>query len=229
VSLLWHRWQVRWRAWRARGAELSPALATYLRDYRPPEPSTPLDALRFVVVDTETSGLDLVRNRLLSVGAVAVHDGAVWVEDAFEREVRSDDVGGSDAAPVHGLVPQDLAGGGDELEVVEALLSYLGSSVFVAHHAAFDVAMIERPLAAHGLRLLNPVLDTEHLARRLDRSPNDPSGGRRVGLDALAERYGLGTTARHTAAGDALLTGMVLQRQLREAKARGIRTAADLL
>ena len=45
---------------------------------------TPLEGARWVVIDCETSGLDAARDRLLSVGAVAVRDGVVDLQDFFE-------------------------------------------------------------------------------------------------------------------------------------------------
>ena len=39
---------------------------------------------RYVVVDVETSGLDMKRDRLIAIGAVAVQGGGIDFADAFQ-------------------------------------------------------------------------------------------------------------------------------------------------
>ena len=44
----------------------------------------PLSAQRMVVVDLETSGLNLQRDQLLAIGAVVIEDGAIDLSQQFE-------------------------------------------------------------------------------------------------------------------------------------------------
>lgn len=208
----------------------SEAVRAYAESFAPAPASTPWREAHFVVFDTEATGLDVQADRLLSIAAVRMRGDVVVLRDSFECVVAGDRVG-AEAASVHGLVPRDLDGGAEEDRAALAFLRYAGASILVAHHAAFDVAMLDRCLAPGGGRLLNAVLDTERLARRLRAggSPGRMAQEPRVSLDALAERYALDTPARHTAAGDALLTALALQRLLRGAEARGLRTVGDLL
>ena len=87
-----------------------PSLARYMSMKRKPEKSTPLAEVRFVVFDTETSGLDLAKNRLLSIAGVAVKGLEVRLDDTFDAVIRQDDVGGAEAAVVRGLISSDLSG-----------------------------------------------------------------------------------------------------------------------
>ena len=50
----------------------------------------PLRTARWVVVDCETSGLDAARDRLLSIGAVAVRAGRIELAEAFSALLRQD-------------------------------------------------------------------------------------------------------------------------------------------
>jgi DNA polymerase-3 subunit epsilon len=45
---------------------------------------TPAERVRFVVLDTETTGLDPRRDKIITIGAVAVCDGEMLLDDAFE-------------------------------------------------------------------------------------------------------------------------------------------------
>lgn len=202
-----------------------------------------LDAVRFVVLDTETTGLDVDTDRLLSIAGVAVRGGLILPADSFEATVRQDGVGGAAAVAVHGLVRRDVAAGTDEAEAVVAFLDWARDAVWVGQHVAFDVAVLDAALArlvpsgAVAPRVWNPTLDTEGLARRVDGAAFDRSAGPgssahagRQSLDALLSSHGLETVDRHTAAGDALATAELFQRLLvRAERERGIRTLRALL
>ena len=186
--------------------------------------------------DTETTGLDLSKNRLLSIAAVAMNGLDVELDDTFDVMVQQTDVGGSDAAVVHGLISRDLAGGLPEQEAASRFLAFAGDSVLVAHHAAFDLRMLQKAIAEYrGAKVWNPVIDTAKLAQRVEvgtmTSTRAHGGEDRESyrLDSLVVRYGIEVPERHTAAGDALATALLFQRLLRRARRRGISVLGDLL
>lgn len=224
------RWvrQRRVNRWRRRSSPTHPALGRYLASFEPLDDAAPLSELRFVVLDTETTGLDIAQDRILTIAAVSVE--ALTLRPAESLDVTLEQAGvGAAAAPIHGLVRGDLEGGATEADALGALLDLLGNAVLVAHHAAFDVGILNAALARHGAApLLNDVVDTERLARRLRHGPLAGASTERFSLDATAARHGLETDARHTAAGDALLTAELLLRLLAEARKAGLRTLGDL-
>lgn len=195
-----------------------------------------LSDVRFVVFDTETTGLDLSKNHLLSVAGVGMVGHEVLLDDTFEVMVAQPDVGGSDAAVIHGLISHDLADGLREDEAAARFLAFAGDAVLVAHHASFDMRMLHKAIARHrGAEVWSPSIDTAQLAKRVEvgsMTPNQARGAderKAYQLDSLVERYGIEVPERHTAAGDALATALLLQRLLRKAEHRGIRTLGDLL
>ena len=206
-----------------------------LRDYMSKRTRVPrekaLSEVRFVVFDSETTGLDLTKNRLLSIAGVGMHGSDVQLDDTFDAMVAQPDVGGSDAAVIHGLISHDLAGGLPEDEAAAAFLAFAGDAVLVAHHAAFDVRMLQKAIAPYrGAKVWNPSVDTAQLAKRVEGAPmasSHESGAYQ--LDRLVERYGIDIPERHTAAGDALATALLFQRLLKKAERRGILTLGDLL
>ena len=211
-----------------------------LRDYmahksRLPR-STPIAEVRFVVFDSETSGLDLSKNRLLSIAGVAMRGPEVQLDDAFEAMVAQADVGGANAAVIHGLVSNDLADGLPEDEAAARFLAFASDAVLVAHHAAFDIRMLQKAIATHrGAKIWNPIIDTAQLAERVEDGPMSSKHATGADqreayrLDSLVERYGIEVAERHTAAGDALATALLFQRLLKKAERRGIHTLGDLL
>lgn len=225
-------WRDRWllRRVRRRFQPESHALCRYLDTYAPVPRRTPVDQVRFVVVDTEATGLDTQRDRLLTVAAVAVVGGEIDVGQSLELVVRQGGVGRG-AAPIHGLVRADLEGGLTERAVLEAWVTFLGNAVMVAHHAAFDAALLSAALKRYGgAPLQNPRLDTAQLARRLRDGPiSDTSMSALPSLDALAESLDVDSVDRHTAAGDAWVTAEVWVKLLSQARQRGIVTLGALL
>lgn len=195
-----------------------------------------LTDVRFVVFDTETTGLDLSKNRLLSIAGVGMHGPEIRLDDVFDSMVSQSDVGGAVAAVIHGLISKDLAGGLAEELAAAQFLAFAGSAVLVAHHAAFDIRMLQKAIAPYrGAKVWSPAVDTAQLAQRVEdglMSSNLARGADQRSayqLDSLVERYGIDIPERHTAAGDALATALLFQRLLKKAERRGIRTLGDLL
>jgi DNA polymerase-3 subunit epsilon len=211
-------------------------LRGYMERKTKPDRSMPLSDVRFVVFDTETTGLDLSKNRLLSIAGVAMRGAEVALGDTFDVMVAQPDVGGADAAVVHGLISSDLADGLPEGEAAARFLAFVGDSVLVAHHAAFDVRMLQKAIAPYrGAKVWSPAVDTAQLARRVEVGPmptHRAHGAEKrepYRLDNLVRRYGIEVPERHTAAGDALATALLFQRLLKKAERRGIETLGDLL
>ncbi len=72
----------------------------------PPEPAGAAPAIRWVIVDLETSGLDPSRDVLLAIGAVAVHGDRVVVSDSLELGVRPEQTSSRPNILVHGIGEQ---------------------------------------------------------------------------------------------------------------------------
>ncbi|MFA0962420.1 PolC-type DNA polymerase III [Roseivirga sp. BDSF3-8] len=191
----------------------------------------PLEQVRFVVYDTETTGLDPSSDSVLSIGAIGVKGGAIHVQDSFECVVHQAQVS-RESISVHGLTPGRVLAGIPEKEAIHTFINYIKGSVLVAHHAAFDRAVINNTIKKHyHAKLLNKILDTATLAIRLEKFGHPPESVRReeYTLDALCKRYNIRAHDRHTAPGDSFITAQLFQKLLRLAHKRGIKTLGDLL
>jgi len=161
--------------------------------------------LRFVVFDTETTGLNIKTDRLLSIGCVGISDLKIRVTDQLETYVKQD-MFEADTVKIHGLLKGGKQEKIEEKAAVIQFLDYVKNSVLVAHHAAFDVTMINKALSRLQLpKLKNKVLDTGHIFRKtkLDTSKVH------FGLDELANRFNIPLHDRHTASGDAYITALL--------------------
>lgn len=177
------------------------------------------ERVRFVVLDSETTGLNPRVDRLVTIGAVAIQNSEIVLEDSFDALIRIDY--NTDAVTVHGVTRDQSLHGVDEAAALEQFLHYLRDGVIVGHHIGHDIATIDAALERHwGIKLLNRSLDTMDLTLHLERD------GAFVGrppireftLDGLCAMFGVIPHDRHTAGGDAFLTAQVFLRLLRLAE-----------
>ncbi|MCG8296156.1 3'-5' exonuclease [Pseudomonas entomophila] len=158
---------------------------------------------RWVVLDLETSGLNLNRDQVLSIGAVAIEDGAIDLGRPFERTLHRPTQKTNASVLIHRLGPSALAAGRDPAEALLELLEFIGDSPVLAFHAPFDQRMLARALKdSLGLRLQHVFLDVAELAPML----NPDTVLREAGLDDWIARFGLEVQARHHASADAQVT-----------------------
>jgi DNA polymerase-3 subunit epsilon len=190
----------------------------------------PPEAVRFAVLDCESTGLNPERDRIVSIGAVGVRDAQIFLGDGFEALLRIRH--NTAATLVHGITRAETLDGLEEQEALALFLDYLRDAVIVGHHIGYDLAMLNAACDRQfGVRLENRHLDTMELALHLE------SDGAFAGqppiqsfsLDALCERFGVVPYDRHTAPGDAFLTAQVFLRLLRFARRGGRSTLAALV
>lgn len=181
---------------------------------------------RVVVLDTETSGLDPERDELLAIGAVGVDDIGIRVEDSFEVVVRPSEPVRRDSVVIHGIGGESQRAGVAPRDALAAFASYLDDAPLVAFHAAFDRAVIERAFAKANVAVGSQRwLDPAELAATL--FPEQHKLERRA-LDDWLVHFSIETSARHTAAGDALATAELFLRLRALAEREGHRSHASL-
>jgi DNA polymerase III subunit epsilon len=188
-----------------------------------------LDEVRFVVLDSETTGLNPKVDRIVTLGAVAVQDGDIVLDDTFEALLKVS--ANTAAVTVHGVTRDESLAGADEPQALEAFLTYLRDGVIVGHHIGHDIATIDSALTRHwGAHLRNRSLDTMDLTLHLERAGafSGRPAIRRFTLDALCEMFGVVPYDRHTASGDAFITAQIFLRLLRLAARAGRTTLASL-
>jgi len=195
-------------------------------------PRTAIRSLRFVVLDTETTGLDPTQAHLLSIGAVAVRDQKIMIADRFEAFLpQSAATPKNDSIKVHGILPKHAQGTTHTTDYLLSLLDFLRDSILVGHHIAFDYAILNKAFQQQlGGQLMNTTLDTVQLAKRLAAAPlgHTNHAPAHFSLDALCRQYKIPIQGRHTALGDALLTAILFLKLIGRLEQRGIKTYKDL-
>jgi DNA polymerase-3 subunit epsilon len=211
-------------------ASSDPIIRSYLRAFDASwTDETPASEVRFVALDTETTGPDPKRDRVITIGAVGIRDGEIDLADSFEAMLK---VAHNQAAvTVHGVTRDEASGGMEEHDALRQLLDYLRDGVIVGHHIGFDIEVLAHACQRHfQISLANRWLDTMDLTLHLQDSGAFESGRAPAGfsLDALCDFFGVEPRDRHTAGGDAFITALIFLRLQRLARHRGRQTLAEL-
>jgi len=184
--------------------------------------ASPIGSVRFVVLDSETTGLNPRTDRIISIGAVAVSGGEIVLDDAFDALVKVPE--NTPAVTVHGITRDEARAGLEESEALQRFLDYLRDGVIVGHHIGHDISTLDAGYErGWGFTLLNRSLDTMDLTLHLERDGAFQGRPpiRHYTLDSLCEMCGVEPHDRHTASGDAFLTAQVFLRLLRLAARHG--------
>ena len=182
--------------------------------------------VRWIVVDCETTGLDLDRARLLAIGAVAVHAARIEINDSFSVRVRQDEPSEDSSIVIHGIGPTEQALGDRAWDALQAFGEYVGEAPLAAFHAPFDRKILERERRTAGLHSVRwRWLDLAELLPVLY-SGRMPS---RSSLDDWLKSFGIHHPLRHDALGDAFATAQLLQIALAEASRHKLRSVGELL
>lgn len=178
-----------------------------------------LGELSYTVFDTETTGLDPTGgDEIISVGAVRVVNGRLLRRESFERLVDPQRRVPAGSTAVHGITAEMLKGQPTIDTVLPAFARYAADTVLVGHNVGFDMQFLRLKEPSTGVRFTQPVLDTLLLDAAVHPDHEEHS------LEAIAARLGVEVLGRHTALGDALVTGEVFLRLVTLLQQRGIRT-----
>lgn len=171
---------------------------------------------RFIVLDTETTGLNPKKDKILSIGAVSILNNCIEVSDSFECFLRQE-IFNSETVKIHGILKEGKKVKISELEALNAFLKYTENAVLIAHHMAFDKTIINTALKNNQLpKLKNKTIDTGILYKKLQNS-NDSH----FSLDILSEEFKIKLHDRHTALGDSFITAQLFLKIINRLKQEG--------
>lgn len=168
----------------------------------------PAPADAWVSLDLETTGMNPGQDHILSLAAVPIHDGQVWLSQRFERRVQTDRTFGIDSIRHHRITPDEASAGEPVVEVVRDFLHWLGGRRLLGYYIDFDVSMLTRHARAlTGFPLPNPMVDLgEEVAKRQrQQRPDVPPN---LDLAHIAATLGVPMIGRHSALGDATTVGL---------------------
>lgn len=164
-----------------------------------------LDTARFVVVDVETSGLNLSKDRLIAIGAVAVVAGKIHFNESFEVVLQQTAASSKENILIHGIGGSAQTNGKPPVDALLDFLDFLGKSPLVAFHVTFDQTMLSRAIRQFlGFQLKHDWVDLAYVA------PGLHPEQRLHSLDDWQQFFHIQNDARHNALADAVSTAQLL-------------------
>jgi CBS domain-containing protein len=183
----------------------------------------PLLSIDAVVIDTETTGLDPRKARVIELAGMRLQAGKLAASDQFRQLLRpAGESIPAETTRIHGIDNAMVAEAPLFAEVWPRFSAYLGQAVVIGHTVGFDLAMLKRECDLAGLPWVRPrTLDTRLLAQI---AAPELAG---YALEKLAAWLGVDVVERHSALGDAATTARVFLALVPKLRDRGIRTVAE--
>lgn len=192
-----------------------------------PQPSSPpahapLAGLPLLVLDLETTGLDVSRDRIVQIGAVSMHGASIAPGPHLDQRIAPGIPIPATASAIHGLHDHDVAGAPAFAEFAPSVLELFAGRVVLGHHIGFDLAVLRHEAARAGIAWHDPpALDVATLMGALE--PTLPD----LDLATVAARLAVTVEGRHDALGDCLSTARIFARLLPRLRAAGVRTLGE--
>ncbi len=166
-------------------------------------------AIRQIILDTETTGLEVTQgHRMIEIGCLEMIDRKITGK-TFHHYLNPGREVEAGAIAVHGITNEFLADKPSFASLAHEFVEFIAGSEIIIHNAPFDTSFLdyELSLCARGFKRIKDygvVTDTLVLARQIH-------PGQRNSLDALCKRYGVDNAKRewHGALLDAHLLAQV--------------------
>lgn len=176
-----------------------------------------------MVIDTETTGLDTNRARILEFGALHIDAGLV-ASDGFALRVNPGEAIPKSASSIHGIDDAAVADAPLFAEAWPRFLNVAQGRLWIGHTIGFDLAVLARECARCGAPFTPPAaLDTRLLAQIAN--PNLPG----YSLETLSAWLGVEPGPRHSALGDAITTARIFDALAEKLRDVGVRTLGEAM
>lgn len=189
-----------------------------------------VDQARYVVFDTELTGLDRKQDTLVSIGALRMQGRRILLGETFYTLVNPQRTLTSDNVKIHQILPSELVDQPLVETALQQFLTFIGDDILVGHFVHIDIAMIERAL---GRKLPNRQIDTARYYDWLERNRRQFLGASDTGpiptvLFDIAAKFDIPLPGAHNALIDAYLTAQIWQRLLIDLPDFGLSKVKDL-
>lgn len=150
-----------------------------------------------IVLDTETTGLDYTKEKMVEFAAVRLENGKI--KDEFQTLINPEQHIRKSSIAIHGITADMVADAPTEAEAMPKILEFIGDYPIVAHNAIFDYTFInEASIRTTGKEIKNPRVDSQQMFKEV--YPDLDSHG----LDALTKKFNVDLTNHHRAMADTM-------------------------
>lgn len=150
-----------------------------------------------IVLDTETTGLDYTKEKMVEFAAVRLENGKI--KDEFQTLINPKQHIRKSSMAIHGITQEMVADAPTEEEAMPKIMEFIGDYPIVAHNAIFDHTFInEASKRVFGREINNPRIDSQQMFKEI--YPDLESHG----LEALTNKFDVPLTNHHRAMADTM-------------------------
>ena len=150
-----------------------------------------------IVLDTETTGLDYTKEKMVEFAAVRLENGKI--KDQLQTLINPQQHIRKSSIAIHGITPEMVEDAPTEEEVMPKILEFMGDYPMVAHNAIFDYSFInEAAKRVTGKGIENERIDTQQMFKEI--YPDLDAHG----LNALTDKFKVELKDHHRAMGDTM-------------------------
>ena len=184
--------------------------------------ATPLISLDAFVIDTETTGLDPAKARVVEIGAVPLKKGKLDIAATLRQLVNPGEPIPPVATGIHKIDDAMVAAEPAFAAVWPEIAARMSGAILIGHTLGFDLAVLKRECERAGLPWTAPrTLDTRLLAQVAEPQLSGYT------LEHLASWLSVEIDCRHSALADAALTARIFLALLPKLREGHIRTLAE--
>lgn len=150
-----------------------------------------------IVLDTETTGLDYTKERIIEFAAVRLENGKV--KDTYQTLINPEQHIRKSSIAIHGITEDMVADAPTEKDVMGEIFEFIGDAPIVAHNAIFDYSFLnEASKRVFKKKFENERIDSQQMFKEI--CPDLESHG----LAALTDKFHVELENHHRAMADAM-------------------------
>jgi len=194
----------------------------------------PIDEARYVVIDTELTGLDEKRDSIVSMAAIRMVGGRIDFEDVFNMLLNPETALTAESVIIHGITPSEVIREPRIEEVLAEFVQFCDNDILVGHCVSIDMEFINMEAKRiFGCALSNYAIDTSAIygwiSKKYSTERAFPCAFTDSGLFEIAKFFGIAIDGAHNAVMDAFITAQLFQRFIPMLMQAGIKSVGDLL
>jgi len=163
----------------------------------------------YIVLDTETTGLNPKKDEILSIGAVKIKNNKILTSQSFHIFIKPSSTISSKSITIHQIRPNDLKDAVSINGALEELLYFISNLPIVGYYISFDINILNTYLKNYiGSTLNNEQIE---LSSMYYKRYKKHSAHEFIDLkfDTIIDKLDIPTLNKHDALNDAIMSAMM--------------------
>lgn len=197
--------------------------------------SRSIEDCRFVVIDTELTGLNYKKDEIVSIGGIKMIGKRIELGKTFYATVKPKNGIAKESIIIHNITPSEVKDSPSIDSVISRFLNFCEDDIIVGHFISLDMKFINKELNnAIKQKIQNPILDTMTIYDWIEKQHLKTIGYDEIILGekdllSLSKKYNIAMIGAHNALIDAFITAQLFQRLLAQLHGMGITKTKDLI